>query len=117
MFAAPSLRLTTSSEEAGEASLFTVGSSLSLTCTYLNTSLLESLSSTTLLPWQPGPPLRVKLPSRVIAWTCNNKTFSTQNRKRFVNVMYSVGWSGGSEKFIFNFFLSSFYIKPHLTNY
>ena len=92
MLAAPSLRLTTSSEEAGEASLFTVGSSLSLTCTYLNTSLLESLSSTTLLPWQPGPPLRVKLPSRVIAWTCNNKTFSTQNRKRFVHIMCGVEW-------------------------
>ena len=92
MFAAPSLRLKTSSVEAGEASLFTVGSSLSLTCTYLNTSMLEAVSSTTLLPWQPGPPLKVKLPSSVLAWTCNNKTFSTQNRKRFVCLQQYVVW-------------------------
>ena len=128
VLAAPSLRLKTSSGQAGEASVFTVGSSLSLTCTYLNTSMLEAVSSTTLLPWQPGPPLKVKLPSGVLAWTRNNKTFSTQNRKRFVllcgvicvtmcgGVLVVCG-AGGSEKYIFNFFLSGFYIKPQLTNY
>ena len=82
---APSLRLTTSTGEEKEAvAMFTAGSSLRLTCTFLNSSLLEAVSSTTLLPWQPGPPLRVKLASSVIRWTCNNKTFSTQNRKRWV---------------------------------
>ena len=76
LFAAPSLSIT---PKSSESLVYTAGTFFSLTCTYLNTSLV-----TTTTPSHPWLTLitRVPLPNTVLLWQRNTKIFSTRNRKR-----------------------------------
>ena len=54
---APVLSLVSSNEE----NMFTAGSSIILTCVHLNTSILNMVTTTTHLPWQPGDTFSLSL--------------------------------------------------------
>ena len=63
----------------GGETVFTAGTVVRLVCTFTNSSLTRV---TTPPPWRRPPP-RTRLPGPgPLAWTRDNATFSTRNRKR-----------------------------------
>ena len=66
---------------SGDGHIYTIGTFLTLTCIYLNTTVTTSTSTTPSNPWLMQNH-RVPVSPTVLIWKRNRKIFSTRNRKR-----------------------------------
>ena len=70
--------------------VYSTGSYLSMECLYLNQSRAPT-PTTTPHPLFPVDQ-KIPLPTDVLKWTMNNRTFSLRNRKRFIIVNYGTSF-------------------------